>query len=114
MLLEKLKKSKLYIGIALVIQCFAFVIAALISFGKRREESGALLAVAAISGAIGAYLIAIDTLDDEDVYGDFSNHFDDFDFDDDDFNGYYDSDIIEHEIVKSEPEDPSDDFSLEG
>ena len=60
MLLEKLKKSKLYIGIALVIQCFAFVIAALISFGKRREESGALLAVAAISGAIGAYLIAID------------------------------------------------------
>ena len=81
MLLEKLKKSKLYIGIALVIQCFAFVIAALISFGKRREESGALLAVAAISGAIGTYLIAIDTLDDEDVYGDFSNHFDDFDFD---------------------------------
>ncbi|MBO7227440.1 MAG: hypothetical protein J6V33_07660 [Bacteroidales bacterium] len=73
-----------------------------------------MLAVAAISGAIGAYLIAVDTLDDEDVYGDFSNHFDDFDFDDDDFNGYDDNSEIEQEIVKSEPEDLLDDFSLEG
>ena len=110
MLFEKLKKCKLYIGIALVVQAFAFVVSAIISLGKRRDESGILLAFAAITGAIGAYLIAAETLDDDDVYGDFSNHFDDFDFDDDDFDRYDDNDEIEHEIVKSEIED----FSLEG
>lgn len=111
MLFDKLKESKLYIGIALVVQSVSFLALFLISYNKRREESGAFLAMGAVFGIVGAYLLALERLEDDNIYGDFSRHFNnDFDFDDDSYDG--DSDI-EDDVVKDAKQEKAKDEQIE-
>ena len=95
--MEKFKDSKLIIGISLVIQAIAFLVTGLISFGKRRSEACADVAVATIFAAAGAYLIALERIEDNYIYGDFSHHFGDADFEDDE------EDDGDFEIVNEKP-----------
>lgn len=81
--MERFKDSKLIIGISLIIQAISFVVLFLIALGKRKSEAGAYLAVATVFTAAGAYLATLEKIEDDYVYGDFSRHFGDLDFDDD-------------------------------
>lgn len=91
-MLLNLKKSKLYIGITLIIQAISFVALFLITYSKKRSFATAFLAMGLIGGAVGAYLLYLQKLDDdidyEDDFGDFlkrdysaHENFDDADFD---------------------------------
>ena len=51
------KKSRLYVAIALLVQSFAFLIMFIILCAKKKSISAAFLAVSAMSGAAGAYLM---------------------------------------------------------
>ncbi len=51
------KKSRLYVAIALLVQSFAFLIMFIILCAKKKSISAAFLAVAAMGGAAGAYLL---------------------------------------------------------
>ena len=51
------KKSRLYVAIALLVQSFAFLIMFIILCAKKKSISAAFLAVSAMGGAAGAYLL---------------------------------------------------------
>lgn len=53
-----MKKSiKLFAGIALLVQAFTSVVFFFITLGKKKSLSGALLGLAAVTGAAGGYLV---------------------------------------------------------
>ena len=52
-----IKKTRLYVGISLVVQAFSFLIMFLILCTKKKSVAAAFLAVAAMQGAAGAYLL---------------------------------------------------------
>lgn len=52
-----IKKTRLYVGIALVVQAFSCLIMFLILCTKKKSIASAFLAVAAMNGAAGAYLL---------------------------------------------------------
>lgn len=51
------KKTKLYVGVALVVNALTSLITFIILLCKKKSSAGAFLAVAAMSGAAGAYLL---------------------------------------------------------
>lgn len=86
------KKSKLYIGITLVIQAISFITLFIMLYSKKSKYATAFLTLGIIGGAVGAYLLYMQKLEDdiayEDDFGDFlkreydvDENFDDADFD---------------------------------
>lgn len=86
------KKSKLYIGITLVIQAISFISLFVMLYSKKRSYASAFLILGIIGGAIGAYLLYLQKLEDdleyEDDFGEFLRRkydvnecFEDADFD---------------------------------
>lgn len=51
------KKSKLYVGIALLVQSVSSVAMFFILLGRKKSIAGAFLALAALSGTAGGYLL---------------------------------------------------------
>ncbi len=52
-----IKKTRLYVGISLIVQAFTCLIMFLILCTKKKSIASAFLAVAAMNGVAGAYLI---------------------------------------------------------
>ncbi len=52
-----IKKTRLYVGIALIVQAISFVFMFLILCAKKKSIAAAFLAVAAMEGLCGAYLL---------------------------------------------------------
>jgi hypothetical protein len=52
-----IKKTKFYIGIALLVQAITFLILFIMVFNKKRSLGGAILAIAAAGGIAGAILV---------------------------------------------------------
>ena len=52
-----IKRTRLYVGISLVVQAFSFLIMFLILCTKKKSIAAAFLAVAAMEAACGAYLL---------------------------------------------------------
>ena len=81
-----LKKTRLYVGIALVVQAFSSLFMFLILCTKKKSVAAAFLAVAAMNGVAGAYLLYQHKteLEAEEEEFDPSKYFadDDFTFDD--------------------------------
>ncbi len=61
------KKTKLYVGVALLVQAVSSVVMFFILLGKKKSIAGAFLALATISGVAGGYLV-YDCKQDEDEY----------------------------------------------
>ncbi len=80
-----IKKTRLFVGIALVVQAVSFLFMFLILCTKKKSIAAAFLAVAAMEGLSGAYLLYQEKTDreEEDAF-DPSVYFGDeeFDFDD--------------------------------
>ncbi len=80
-----IKKTRLFVGIALVVQAFSFLFMFLILCVKKKSIAAAFLAVAAMEGLCGAYLLYQEKTDMKEAeefdpaiyFGD-----EDFDFDD--------------------------------
>ena len=51
------KKTKLYVGVSLIVQAITSLVMFFILLGKKKSIAGAFLALAAVSGAAGGYLI---------------------------------------------------------
>ena len=51
------KKTKLYVGISLLVRAVCSVVMFFILLGKKKSVAGAFLALAAVSGAAGGYLL---------------------------------------------------------
>jgi hypothetical protein len=51
------KKTKLYVGVSLLVQAVCSVVMFFILLGKKKSIAGAFLALAAVSGAAGGYLL---------------------------------------------------------
>ncbi len=51
------KKTKLYVGVSLLVQAVCAVFMFFVLLGKKKSVAGAFLALAAISGAAGGYLL---------------------------------------------------------
>lgn len=60
------KKTKLYVGVSLLVQAVTSVVMFFILLGKKKSIAGAFLALAAVSGAAGGYLL-YDCKKDEDL-----------------------------------------------
>lgn len=61
-----IKKTKFYIGIALLVQAITFLLLFIMMFHKKRSFGGAILAIAAAGGIAGAILVykqAVEELD---------------------------------------------------
>ena len=52
-----IKKTKFYVGIALLVQAITFLILFIMVFNKKRSIGGAILAIAAMGGIAGAILV---------------------------------------------------------
>ena len=52
------KKTKLYVGVALVVNAVTSLITFIILLFKKKSSAGAFLAVSAMSGAAGAYPVS--------------------------------------------------------
>lgn len=80
-----IKKTRLYVGISLVVQAFSCLIMFLILCTKKKSIAAAFLAVAAMNGVAGAYLLYQHKSELEEDNFDPSRYFDlddDFTFDD--------------------------------
>ena len=81
-----MKKTRLYVGITLIVQAISFVFMFILLCAKKKSIAAAFLAVAAMEGCAGGYLLwqykqDMNELDDgfgSDFFGD-----EEFDFDDD-------------------------------
>ena len=60
------KKTKLIVGVSLLVQAVTSVVMFFILLGKKKSIAGAFLALAAVSGAAGGYLL-YDCKKDEDL-----------------------------------------------
>ncbi len=58
-------KSRFYIGIALLVQTVSMIVLFFSQWKKRKSLSAAFLAIGAVSGAIGGYLVATGAKDEE-------------------------------------------------
>ena len=63
------KKTKLYVGISLLVQAVCSVVMFFILLGKKKSVAGAFLALAAVSGAAGGYLLYDCKQDEELSFG---------------------------------------------
>ena len=107
-----LKKTRLYVGIALVVQAFSSMFMFLILCTKKKSIAAAFLAVAAMNGVAGAYLLYQHKSDmKEEEEFDPSLYFsdDDFTFDDSMIN----ADIYGRENGTLSDEIPCDDEATE-
>lgn len=81
-----IKKTRLFVGISLIVQAFSFLIMFLILCTKKKSIAAAFIAVAAMEGACGAYLLYQEKVDRALVDADFDSSElfadEDFDFDD--------------------------------
>jgi len=79
-----IKKTRLFVGISLVVQAFSFLIMFLILCTKKKSIAAAFLAVAAMEGACGAYLLYQEKSEGAQEDFDASEFFadEDFNFDD--------------------------------
>ena len=108
-----IKKTRLYVGISLVVQAFSCLIMFLILCTKKKSIAAAFLAVAAMNGVAGAYLLYQHKaeIEDNDDF-DYSRYFDS----DDDFT--FDDSMINSEAYGSDEGDvsfdvPTDDEASE-
>ena len=84
-----MKKTRLYVGITLIVQAISFVFMFILLCAKKKSIAAAFLAVAAMEGCAGGYLLwqykqdlnEIDEGFGTDFFGD-----EEFDFDEDDFS----------------------------
>ncbi len=53
-----IEKSKFTIALILLVQSFSFLIMSLVQWKKRKSLAGAFLAISAISGVVGGFLMA--------------------------------------------------------
>lgn len=74
------KSTKLFAGIALLVQSFSSVMMFFINLG-RKKSSGAWLALAALTGAAGGYLV-YDAKKSEENYDDWDDDYEDYEDDD--------------------------------
>lgn len=58
-------KSRFYIGIALLVQMVSMIVLFFSQWKKRKSLSAAFLAIGAVSGALGGYLVAAGAKDEE-------------------------------------------------
>ena len=63
------KKSKICVGIALLVQSVSSVVMFFVLLGKKKSIAGAFLALAALSGAAGGYLLYDGTREEELSFG---------------------------------------------
>ena len=63
------KKTKLYVGVSLVVQAVCAVFMFFVLLGKKKSVAGAFLALAAVSGAAGGYLLYDCKQDEELSFG---------------------------------------------
>jgi len=80
-----MKKTRLFVGIALVVQAISFVFMFIILCAKKKSIAAAFLAVAAMEGCAGGYLLwqyKQDLIEEEEKFGADFLADDDFDFDD--------------------------------
>ena len=102
------KKIRLYVGIALVIQAFSFFVMFIILCVKKKSIAAAFLAVAAMEGAVGGYLIYQEKnskklsygFEDESLFDDTSFDFDDTMINSDIYGndlGTFDVDVLKDE-----------------
>ena len=81
-----MKKSRLYVGISLMVQAFSFTIMFIILCAKKKSIAGAFLAVAAMAGTVGTYMLWQYREDEKAFEASFGDDFlddEDFDFDED-------------------------------
>ena len=81
-----MKKTRLFVGIALIVQAISFVFMFIILCAKKKSIAAAFLAVAAMEGCAGGYLLWQYKQDMAELDSDFGSDFfgdDDFEFDDD-------------------------------
>lgn len=108
-----LKKTRLYVGIALIVQAFSSLFMFLILCTKKKSVASAFLAVAAMNGVAGAYLLyqhKSELKADEEGF-DPSLYFDDEDFTFDD--SMINADIYGKENGSLSDEIPCDDEACE-
>lgn len=100
-----LRKTRLYVGIALVVQAFSSLIMFLILCTKKKSVASAFLAVAAMNGVAGAYLLYQhkNELEEEEDNFDPSQYFADDDF-------TFDDSMINADVYGNENGDLSDDI----
>ena len=109
-----IKKTRLYVGRSLIVQAFSVLIMFLILCTKKKSIAAAFLAVAAMEGAVGAYLLyqqRDDALEDDSF--DPSEFFadDEFDFDDSMINAdIYGSDdgAVDNDVPKDDEASEAD------
>lgn len=74
------KTTKFFAGVALLVQAFSSVVMFFINIGRKKSSSGAWLALAAVTGAAGGYLV-YDAKKSEEDYDDWDDALED-DYDD--------------------------------
>ena len=62
---KALMKSKFYIGIALLVQAVTFIVLFFTQLKKNKGSAATLFTIAAVSGGVGAYLVASGSKDEE-------------------------------------------------
>ena len=62
-MLTKFKQSKFFIGICLISQAMTFLALAIICIIKKKNIWTVLLSLSGVAGGIGAYLIALDSVE---------------------------------------------------
>ena len=79
-----LKRSRLFVGISLVVQAISFFCMFLILWAKKKSVASAFLALSAAEGAAGAYLLYQLKAEQEEQFdpNDYLDEYDEFDLDD--------------------------------
>ena len=95
-----LKRSRFYVAIALIVQAVTLSVLFIFFLFKKKSVAAALLAIAALEGATGAYLLAQIKEDEEFDPSDYLyNGEDDFAFD-------FDEDDIAAELARDDDDAP--------
>ena len=107
-----IKKTRLYVGISLIVQAFSFLFMFLILCTKKKSIAAAFLAVAAMNGVAGAYLLYQhkSELDEEEDF-DPSLYFPDEDFEFDD--SMVNADVYGADSGSVDADIPTDDEATE-
>ena len=97
-----LKKSRFFVGIALMVQAVTLTVFFILFMFKKKSIAAALLAVAALEGATGAYLLyQIQEEEEADLFdpADYLYNGDDFEFD-------FDDDDVTAELARDDDDAP--------
>lgn len=105
-MLLNFKKTKLYIGISLMIQAISFIALFIMLYTKKRSYSSAFLVLGVLGGAVGAYLLYLQKLEDDLEYED---NFDEFLRRKYDINDNFDDTDFE---TVDKPEDDMDEIEI--